>query len=158
MPLHTFRRCTLIFNQSRSFHLSPSIPHIPASCTQTTFFLGYRCFSEVRPASLVVQGISLTPSSAEPGTMITRPLRGGEATTPQLHNHSTIDAALPILPCLSTLSPRRAPSGSCAFMRKATVFSAMAYTQHGCKYDILTLTYASLPSRRPENISVIFVS
>ena len=56
----------------------------PLSCTHSTFFPGYRCFSEVCPASPAIQGMNPTPLSAEPCTMTTRPLKGGETTTLQV--------------------------------------------------------------------------
>jgi hypothetical protein len=88
------RCCILVLNQGRnlpplSFLTSQSWP---LSCTHATFFLGNGCFSEVCPASPIVQGIDLTPHSAEPGTMTTHPLRGSEATTTQLRDHSGLSA------------------------------------------------------------------
>jgi len=83
---YPLRRCTLVLNQGRSlpplFFLTSDTR--PLSCTHSTFFLGYGWFSKVCPASPAIQGINLTPLSAEPGTVTTRPLKGSEATTLQV--------------------------------------------------------------------------
>jgi len=90
---YPWQRCTLVLNQGRS--LSPLSFLISHTWPLSRVFPGVRildgCFSEVRPASPVIQGTYLTPRSAEPGTMITHTLRGSEATTTQLHNHSTFN-------------------------------------------------------------------
>ena len=104
---YPLRRCTFILNQGRGLpplsFLSTSHTR-PRSCNHSTSFPVYGCFSDVCPASPAIQGINLTPLSAEPYTMTTRPLRGIETTTLQLIT-STSPSNSPPLP-----NPTRSPA------------------------------------------------
>jgi len=100
--------------------------------------------------ALVIQGINLTPRSAEPSTIITHPLRGGEDTTNHLHMQSFNPRHCSTDPLQCTLSPHWAPF---RFLRPRArgylSLYVMTYTRHRRQHDILTLPYASLPPRRP---------
>jgi len=102
---YPWRRCTLVLNQGRS--LSPLSFLISHTWPLSRVFPGVRMLLRGTPCFTRYSRNQLDPTLRRARHHDNTSFEGSEATTTQLHNHSTLDSdtALPIPPRLSVLSP-----------------------------------------------------